>query len=178
MSPDINLISADDKRTLQVAKALLITRIVAVVLLFFISISAVVIFILNFANSTSSIKNQQNSVLKQLTTFKKKSANVALLNDRLRNISAITLKRKDYNPKIDKILSLASPVVTPDSLALDENKISLRVSSNSLLNIGQFLDSLVNLSAKKDTLKNVTVDNLNVNVSTGIYSLSISAEIL
>lgn len=153
MSPDINLISEEDKQTLQMAKVLLISRVVAVISLLFISICAVVIFILNLTNPTSSIKKQQNDVLQQLTAFKNKSTNVALLNDRLRNISAITLKRKDYNPQIDRILSLTSSAVTPDSLILNENKISLRVSSNSLLNMGQFLDSLVNLSNKRKFLK-------------------------
>lgn len=178
MIPDINLISVDNKETLQIAKALLVTRIIAIASLLFISISAVVIFILNLTNPTSSIKNQQNSVLQQLTTLKNKSASVTLLNDRLRNISAITLKRKNYNSKIDKILSLTSSEVTPDSLTLNDNKISLRVSSNSLLNIGQFLDSLVNLSDKKEVLKNLTVDSLSANIGGGTYSLSISAEVL
>jgi hypothetical protein len=178
MSPEINLISVDNEATLQTAKALLITRIVAIASLFFISVSAVVIFILNLMNPTASIKNQQNQVLQNLATFKNKSASLALLNDRLKNISAISLKRKNYNPEIDKILSLASSGVSPDGLTLDNNKISFRVTSSSLLDIGQFLDSIINLSDKNQTLKNVNIDNLNANVGAGTYSLSISAELL
>lgn len=178
MNTDINLVSAENKETLQIEKLLFITRILAVVSLFLVLFSAIIIFILNFINPLSSIRNQQNAVLQNLTILKNKSADYALLGNRLQNIFIITSKRTDYTSDFDKIFSLATNGISADAISLTTNKVSFTVSSNSLLVMAGFLDGIFNLQDKKVALKNISIDNLMVNFSNSTYSLSISAQLL
>jgi len=93
MSADINLGSTENKQSIKIEHALLIIRIAAVVAAIFVLASASIVFILNLTNPMSSIKNQQNQVLQNLNSYKNKSGNYNLLNERLRDISMITLKK-------------------------------------------------------------------------------------
>jgi len=178
MSADINLASTENKQSIKIEHALLIIRIAAVVAAIFVLASASIVFILNLTNPMSSIKNQQNQVLQNLNSYKNKSGNYNLLNERLRDISMITLKRTDYTEQLNKIVSLIGSDTSADTLTIVDNKFTLGISSTSLLSISHFLDAVFDVSDKSKTFTNLNIDSLTTNVGTGNYSLYISGQIL
>ncbi len=178
MSNDINLISNKDAASLKAGKRLKQVRVVAVISLVAVALISVIIFIINSQNPLASIKKDENSTLQSISYLNKKTAKLAIINNRLKDISDILQKRKNYTSAINTMLQLMPPGVSTAALELNKNDVVLVVSSNSLLSIDKFLNSIIDLSSKKQVISSVIIESLVVNNKTGSYSLSIKTTLL
>ncbi|MCL6096445.1 MAG: hypothetical protein M1444_02050 [Patescibacteria group bacterium] len=178
MSNDINLVSNKDEAFLKEKRRLKQVRTIAVVSLVVTALASVLIFIINSQTSLSSIKKDENSTLSNISYLNKKAAKLAIVNERLKNISDILQKRKNYTNAINTLLQLMPPDVYTATLELDKNDVFLVANSNSLLSIDKFLNGIIDLSFKKQILGSVTIESLSVNAKTGNYSISIKSKLL
>jgi len=178
MNNEINLISNKDADSLKTQKRLKQTRTIAIVSLAIVALLSVIIFIINTQSSLAGIKKDQNSTIQSITYLNKKAAKLAIINNRLKDISSILEKRKNYTSVINTLLRLMPPGVTTTTLELGKKEVILVVHANSLLLIDKFLNSVIDLSLKKQIINTVTINSLSVNKKTGIYSLSIKTTLL
>lgn len=178
MSSSINLIStrSDDLDTK--LKRLRITRIIAVICLIFVAVSAVGVFILTAQVPLASIKKDEAATLNDISYLHDKSAKLYLANDRINNIQNIISKRKNYSDTMSKILGIMPAGVNIDALTIDDKSLILSVSSTSLTSIEGFLNSYVNMANNGKVINSVSVDNLVLNPKIGRYGVSLKALIL
>lgn len=175
VSSDINLVRRESETS---KKRVKILRIISIILAGFVVIISIVLFIINKGSSLDSIKIQQNAVLTNLTFLNEKGAKLNLLSDRLRNIERIVGIRKNYIKSVTSIIDELPSDAQASSIALDKDGILLTVSSNSLLSINKFLNSVIAISEEKHLIKDLTIESLTVG-TTGIkYSLSLKAKFL
>jgi hypothetical protein len=178
MNNDINLISNKDTAFLKSKNRLKQTRTIAIISLVIIALVSIVVFIINSQTSLTGIKNDENSTLQNISYLNKKAAKLAIINNRLKDISDILGKRKNYTNTINTLLQLMPPGLSTSTLELDKKDVALAVNSNSLLLIDKFLNSIIDLSAKKQVIGSVTIESLVVNPKTGNYSLSVITTLL
>lgn len=178
MSNDINLISNNDAASLKAKKRLKLTRTIAIISLVIVALLSIMVFVINSQTSLDKIKKDQNSTLQSISYLNKKTAKLAIINNRLKDISDIMEKRKNYTSTINTLLQLMPPGVSTTTLELGKQDVVLVVHSNSLLLIDKFLNSIIDLSFKKQIISKVTIESLIVNPKTGGYSLSIKTTLL
>lgn len=178
MNSNINLISTTSDDLELKRKRLLIARILAAVSLSAVALVSVVIFILTSQIPIATIKNNEASTLNDISYLRSKSAKLYLADDRINNISNIIATRKTYSDTVDQISKLIPSDLSIDAFSIENNKVIMTISGDSLLSISQFLDSYVDFGNKGKVIKSVSVNSLVLNVKSGHYSLSVTASLL
>lgn len=179
MTSDINLISQNLNVSSKESQRVKRLRTIAVLSVFLVGILSIFLFLLNHVFfSPSSIINQQNATLASLSSLGEKQAKLIVLNQRLNDISFLLKARKNYDLAISAVLEQAPFDVTAMSLSVEKGKLSMIVSSKSLLSMNSFLDGLKSMVAKKQFIKNITVDNLIFDGVNSNYSLTFTADLI
>ncbi len=178
MNNDINLVSSQESTSLNEKKRLKMIRVTAVVSLTVVALSSILIFILYSSLSLSSIKKDQDSTLNSISFLHKKSAELAIINNRLTDITNILQKRKNYTNAIATIRQQMPAGVSTTDLEINKDNVVLIVSSNSLQSIDTFLNNVISLSQKQKVVSKIFIESLTVNEKSGSYSLSLSATLL
>ena len=178
MNNDINLISNKDADSLKAKKRLKQIRTIAIISLAAVAFLSIIIFIINSQSSLDAIKKDENSTLQSISYLNKKAAKLAIINNRLKDISDIMNKRKNYTNTVNTLLQLMPPGLSTTTLELGKKDVVLVVNANSLLLIDKFLNSIIDLSSKKQIISNITIESLIVNQKTGSYALSVKTTLL
>src|SRR3989304_9543908 len=133
MNSDINLISNRSEKIEKERKALNSLRIIAGVCLFIVAAVSVGIFLINFTVPISAVKKQQEQTLSQISTLNKKFASYNLTKDRLKNISSLLTKRKNYGESLDKIYGKIPSNLAITEIRIEKGSLVMSVAGNSLL---------------------------------------------
>lgn len=174
----INLLKTEEHESVSTLKRKFALKIISFVLLFFVLLSSIILFVISNRISPEAIKNEQGSILKNLTIQKEKQAKYGLLTDRLSNINQILKNRKNYTNTLNALVAQIPPGVNTTGLSVQDADITLTVNSNSLLSINDFLTKILDTVSKKHLIRDMTIETLTVDRATGTYSLSIKAKII
>lgn len=177
MSDSINLVTAQTRENEKRKKRAYVLRIISLIFISFVGIVSIILFVLNARISLSSIKKDEVATVQAISAQKDKLAKYNLLNDRLKGIFEIVKNRKSYTNVLNTLLSQVPQRVGASSLSIEKDEVTLTVNSQSLLPINKFLNNVVELSAKKDVIKDMVIESLSIDSKTGIYSLSIKAKL-
>ncbi len=178
MKNDINLLppaQIDTEKslgTLKILKTLALSSLTAVLVI------SILLFFLSEQLSPARIKKKENELFYNMSFLQQKQAKLAIIKDRLDGISEIIKNRQNYDITINTFLKKVPDGVSINSISIDKSKVTLVVSSNSLLLINNFLNNLIDMAKKKQIIKDITVDTLTANVQNGTYSLSVTTDIL
>jgi len=179
MISDINLISQDLSTSSKESKAFKRLRLIATLSISVVASLSIFLFLLNHVFlSPSSIIKQQNAIIENLSSLSGKQAKLIILNQRLNDISLLLKKRTNYDLAIDSILQQAPLDIVTTSLSVEKGKVSMIVSSDSLHSVDSFINGLKSMVAKKQFIKNITVDNLIFNSKDSSYSLTFRTDLL
>jgi len=178
MSNYINLIQNKDEEVTKEKKKIKILNFIAISFLTIIVLCAVIIFIISTQFSLSSIKRDQNAAIFGISQLKSKAGKLLIVNDRIKGITEILNKRKDYSIVSNSLLGLIPQGVVVKAFSLDKDSVKISVSSSSLSSINTFLNALVSFSSQKKIIRNLVMEGIIVNTKTGQYTLSIGATIL
>lgn len=177
MNNDINLVSADSINSLG-NKLQNRVKTAGVVSLLMVGFLSIILFGLNRLFSPQSIIDEQGRLVASMASDNTKQIKLFLLSQRVNDSSTIISKRNNYDVILGSIFSKSGSNVSVASLSVDKKKISLILNSSSLLYLNDFIENLKGMVEKKQFIKNVTVNNLNLgNAKTG-YVLDLSIEIL
>jgi len=178
MNNDINLVAGDLGYASKEAKRLNNLKLIATSLIVGVGVISVLLFILNRLFSPQSIIKQQDVVLASILSAQVKQAKFTVLNQRLNDASSVVSKRTNYDIVLESILSKSPSGMEIVSLALDKKKISMIVSSNSLISINEFIGVLAEMVSKKEFLQNVIVNNLSLSSRASNYTLTLEMTLL
>lgn len=179
MTSDINLISQNLGISSKESQRVRRLRLASTLSIFAVSIFSIFLFLLNHIFlSPSSIINQQRATLASLSLLGEKQAKLIVLNQRLNDISSLLKTRKNYDLVISTVLEQAPFDMNTTSLSVEKGKFSMIVSSRSLLSVNSFLEGLKSMVAKKQFIKNITVDNLIFDSTTLNYSLTFRVDLI
>lgn len=176
MNSDINLLFGEKIISSQKKRAKTI-RIFAGVFVAIVGVLSIAIFMMARSQDFSSLKKEQDSLLHNIRLLSKKQATLLLVEERVRNITDILIKREDYYRIINIILGKVPTNVLIESLDVDKKEFSLKVSSTSLSFVDELINNLRDISIKSEIpITVLTLDSLVVDTKTGNYSVSISAD--
>jgi hypothetical protein len=174
----INLVSAKTVGLEKELKRLKIFRIIAIAFLAVTLLLSVLAFVLNVTLPIETVKKQQQATITGISFFNKKLTQYTLLSDRVKNISDIISKRQDYQTQVKEISGKIPADATVETMDIVSGKITIVISSTSLLSMNKFIDDMVAFGAKGKIIKNVIIQGLTLNFDNGKYSLSLLADIL
>lgn len=178
MNKSINLVSEKKSYLESEQRILAILRGISISLLITVAIVSVVTFVIGAAIPLSSIKQQENSIITSIASLHKRLATFNYTKDRINNIQNLISERKDLTKPFNTILSIFPSNARINSISIDKGILQITISSNSLIDMNQFINDMYDLSNKKTTITEVKLDSLNLNGSSGLYSLSMEAKIL
>ncbi len=177
MNSDINLVSGQLALSKD-AKRLRNLRLIATFSLLGVVFLSVLLFLLSRVFSPASIVEQQEAVMNNIASLQVKQSKLSLLGQRLNDISIIINKRANYDIVLTSILAQSPVGVSVTSLSIDKQKISIIVSSSSLLSMNEFIAVLKGMVEKKQYLKNVTINGLTLSGKSTGYLLTLDLDLL
>ena len=179
MSNDINLLVKKDKKLLKEQSKIKAFRLIAVGFLAVLLLISALVFLLNqqLSNTYIEIEKNRESVLTEMKPFREKEAKLNVINNRIENISKVLEKRVDVYKIINTILGQTPEGILVEVLEFTEKKISLKISSGSLSPVDGLINNLVDMAKRKEIIKSLTLESLDVSSLTGSYNISISMSI-
>lgn len=176
MSTNINLLIHTDKETLRQKKRIIFFNLAAAVSLIGVGLIYFGIAILIQIVNPGSLEREHQKLLVEMSKLQSRQKNLFTLNNRIENINKI-MKARDTISKKANILFTKVPSKLPlESFEIDNKSVILVGQSNSLSVIGEFLSSLTDMVRKKDTIKSLTLNNLELDTEKNVYNISVRSE--
>jgi Tfp pilus assembly protein PilN len=174
---DINLLpQKNTKVALEQQKVILVFRVIAIIAISIVTVSAVVVFFLKATSPLPTLKKQEASLLTVLTNSQAKSVRYQYLVSRMKDISGLISSRADFHTKINTLTQNIPSDVTMESVGLDRKSVTISFTSPSLVQVNTLLDNFINLVSKNSIIKSLTLNGITVDASG--YSFSLSADLL
>lgn len=179
MSDGINLLDPNKKQENALPeKRMRYMRFVAGALLFIVSASAFILFMLVSLSPLPALQRQEQSLRITLSNNSTDITKFALLHERATSISEFLKNRKSY----DKILTLLQEKLpsnaTISSIRVEQNTLVVTVKSTSLSALDGFMNSLIGYVQEKKGFKQATMTSLSTDDVTNDYALTVSLVML
>lgn len=176
MNKNIDFLIVKNREKVKKKKGVNRLRIAAIFSLIVIGLLSVLAYDLNRRIYPQELKTERDSLIKSLSTLRSREAKLAVVTNRAENISELINKRVDYSKIIGKFFEKMPAQIKVDSLRIDEKKLILSISSNSLLAIDELIDSLIDLGKNK-YISVLLLDSLAVNEASGSYAVSLTSSL-
>ncbi len=173
MNQDINLLHSKTVSAKLSQKKVTILRIIAFGILFTISFFSITLFILIALSPLPKLQEQEKEEITNLSSYYGKMTNILFTKERLGHINTILSKRITYGDTLQNIFSGIPADIVVDTMSVEENKISLSVSSGSLQSIESFLQRLVTLNEDKKMINKVTLSHVRLNPQNATYVVDV-----
>lgn len=174
---DINFLLRRDEESLKRQKRVKILNFISVMLLIGIGVMSLIIFLLIQITNVSSIKKEQEDILRKISQFQNRKTKLFVLDNRINNIQEILEKRKDLSKVTSGLLTKTPARLSIENLQIDDKVISLTAQSTSLFAIGEFINNLTDMVRKKEIISSLTLDSLVFDESKNSYQVSIKSEL-
>lgn len=149
-------------------------RLIAVGLLFLVSTLSIILFLLISFSPLPQLKRQEEQALSTLSQYHPDIAKLYLVNERTDVINNIITKRKYLDKTIGGIQTMLPTGVKVDALSINNNTVSLSVSSGSLELLDIFINSLLNSVQEKKDFSKVTLTSLSVDNQKDLFLITVS----
>jgi len=179
MNEGINLLDPNKRKGPSVVLARLkTTRTLVMGLLFIVSVTSVILFILVALSPLPALQRQEATLNQNLTLSKTDMVKYALLQERTTDISSLLTKRHTLNQTISLIQSKLPNDISVTALQGDTGVLTITVESPSLQSIDSFLSGLISLVQAKKMFKQISVTELTVDQSSNDYLASLRLVLL
>lgn len=176
MKSNINLVSISQIESEKGERSLGILKIASIVCVALVAILSISLFIISQALSPEPIKRQEEGVISQITGLRPKQAKLILVVSKAKDIGTLIQSREKYDELLTLTLDQIPEGVSIGSLELDSAKVSLSVTSKSLLSVDQVINNLYSIISKKEMIKNFKIESISADPRTGSYSMSVTGE--
>lgn len=153
-------------------------RIITISLLFIISATAVIVFILVSISPLPGLKNQEQSLEQTLLQSKSDIVKLSLVNDQTNAISMLMTSRETLNVPLSMIKYYISSDMTVDTIQVDDKTITMTVESQSLKSLDTFLNGIIGYVQEKKVFANATLVDLTIDQSNNAYALTVQMDLL
>lgn len=178
MSNDINLLSHQKRGRFSQEQVLAFSKVAAIACSILTVTLAIVLFLLNRDPALAQLHAQEDTILAQLNLVHNKTAKNLIILDRVKRIAKINQTRTSLEKKIEVIQKQLPAGVLISSFTLDNKHLSITISSQSLSQVGGFIESLTKDAENNVLLKKLTLQGVVSDEKTGSYLLSITGDLL
>lgn len=178
MPTDINLLIQKQRGFFSQERLLLFSRVGAVVSVVLVLSLSILFFLLSRDPTFASIRADQSQTLAQLTLLQSKTAKYLLILDRIEKIKVIEKSMPNFSTTIATVVDQIPKGGTITNFVIDNNSLTLSVSSPDLSVLGKTVDNFMSLIASKKVLKTLTVQGLVSDEKSGLYVLSLTGDVL
>ena len=187
MLQDVNFLTVKKRDKAKSRKSLLAVRIVAVCYLVIIGFLSVLAFYFENRVSLDTAKKNEDSFLKTIVPFKSREAKLLLIKDRIADISEILKRREkvagkeraekaNYEKLITSFEEKIPQGIVVNVLEVEESKVVLNLSSDSLNLIDDLIDGLTSLG-EDEIISSLLLDSLSLSQDKNKYSILLTANL-
>ena len=176
MKSDINLISIDKAELVKEGKTVQLLKISAIASVVTIGVSSLILFIILQAISPRSIKKQEASIQESISAQQAKEAKIVIVGRKIKDIRNIINKRPQYELILSEISSSIPQNISITSLIVDDKKVQIAVSSNSLLALNDLLSNLFKMVENGKVIANLQIEGISSDNRDGSYTMSVSGD--
>lgn len=151
---------------------IVIIRLLSISILFVISLFSIMLFIFIAFSPLPSLQEREGDERKTLSEFHPKMARIVLTKERLRNVTTVLNKRIVYSEVLRSIEDILSDDAIINNFNLDSKKITIEISSLSLLPLEKLADDILTLNETKKYFSKITIFSLLLNPDKGRYELT------
>jgi Tfp pilus assembly protein PilN len=173
MNNSINLLVDKKNQRLGRGGTLRILRLSAIVLLFIIASSSIILFILIALSPLPNLKAQERLARITLSQEHTDMAKLFLIKERVAAVEQILAKRRMYDRPLEIIQSLLPNGVEVEALKVEKNTVSLTVSSKSLTLLNTFVASLTGEVNQKKVFSQLSMGNLSIEATKNRYLVTL-----
>ena len=177
MNNNINLILPKDKEFVERQKKGKALNTIAIVFPILIGIISLAVFLITQAINPTAIRRQQDETINEIAKLQDKKIKFFIVKDRLGNIDSILKNRINFAENINNLLSKTISGVSLVNLDIDNKQVVLTLSSFSLKSLDEFINSLIVMVEKKDTIRSLKLDSLTFNEIENEYLISLSSDL-
>lgn len=177
MDKNINLVTGKSFDLEKQLKRIRILRVLSILSLVLVLSISLILFLITFFLPISSVKQDEQQTLSNISVLHKKLVSYFLIKDRIDNISEIIDSRKNYGVVSAAILQKVPQELNVETLSIDDKTLTLVVTGTSLTSMNQVIDDLIAMSNTKKLITNLLIENLVLNTQAGKYSLSLQADV-
>lgn len=180
MKSNINLLQDKKKNQASILPtgAMYTLRFSAVSLLFIVSVSSIILFILISLSPLPKLKQQEQLALANLSQYHTDMLKLFLIKERTGVIQGILAKRTSYDTVLNAIQTKLPYGVEVRAMNIEKDTVLLTVSSGSLELLSTFIDSLTQLVTEKKTFSQITMSHLSIEQERKTYSVTLALLLL
>jgi hypothetical protein len=150
-----------------------VMRIITVFLLFIISVSAVIIFILVSISPLPELKNQEQSLQQTLLQSKSDIVKLSLVKEQTDAINQLITNRQSLDVPLSMIEYYLSSDMTVTDIQTDNKTILLTVESPSLKSLDTFLNGIIGYVQEKKVFSSAILVDLTTDQTDNEYALTV-----
>jgi Tfp pilus assembly protein PilN len=178
MSNDINLFQhTSSSITQNLSKEIRWIRIVALLFLFIVPTGAVLLFLFIFFSPQTALQQQESEMLTKVSTLGKKVSAVSFINDRILNSKQFISKRSIYGKALGEITLQLPTEVVLNTLNIQNNNVSISVSSSSLTALQTYQTSLLTVPKSTQILQKIAFQTITFIPGSANYQMALTATI-
>ena len=175
MSNNINLLENKKKLISVITKTTSqLLRFSAVSLLFIVSVSSIILFILIALSPLPKLKQEEHLTMTTLSQYHTGMLKLFLIKERTSLIDKVLSKRMLYDIALDDIHSKLPDGVEVSSFSVEKNTLSLTVSSKSLELLNTFISNLTNSVNEKKSFSLITMSRLSMEKERKTYVVTLT----
>ena len=179
MNEGINLLAPNGKNaTVSAVKHMDWMRVVAGSLLFLVSASSVILFIMVALSPLPALLKQEQSLRSTLSASDAQIVKLGLVNERTVAISTILKQRVSLDQTISLIESKLEKNVQIIAIRADHNTITVTLESSSLTSLDTFLNGMISYVQEKKGFSQITLNDLMQDDVTNEYSMTVTMILL
>jgi Tfp pilus assembly protein PilN len=164
---NINLLEDKNKGDLSRKDSFRAMRFGTIGLLFVVSASSIILFILISLSPLPSLRAQERTDIATLSANHTDMAKLFYIKERTTVIESVLSKRLSYDSVLEDIQSKLPNGVEMESIKLEKNTLSIIVSSKSLELLNTFTTSLTNEVNEKKNFSKITLSSLSLEEEKG-----------
>lgn len=178
MDTEINLLAQKKAQFFSEERVLLITKGLAVGSVVLVLSLSILFFLLSRDPSIVAVQADENQTIAKLTLLQDKTAKYLLIVDRVNKMKAILQKKSTFGTTMTALTKQIPTGSTITNFTLDQQTLSLSLSSSDLSTLGKAMDNFSSLVTSRSVLKSVTIQGLVSDEKSGTYVLSITGVLL
>lgn len=148
-------------------------RVLTVGLLFIISVSSVILFILVALSPLPALQRQEQTLQQTLTSSKDTIVKLAIVNTQTDAASSLLAKRKPFDKPIELVLAKLSKDISVTQLQMDSDSFTITVDTPSLQSLDTYFNGLTDYVKSKNTFSKLTMVDLTTDPATNQYQATL-----
>lgn len=153
-------------------------RVITIGLLFIISASSIILFILVALSPLPALQKQEQSLRETLTSSKSDIVKLTLVNNQTNSIDSLLTQRQSFDQPLSLIQDKLTSGLTATEIQADSNSLIITVESSSLQSLDTFLNSLIGYVQAKTGFSKVTLVDLTTDQTNNQYSVTVQLNLL